>query len=145
MHQKLEINGEVLHASFVSMGNPHAVIFVDDLDAAPFERLGPAIEVHARFPARTNVEFVEVLNRNEVRMRVWERGVGETLACGTGACAVGFAAAYLERTATELDVHLPGGTLRIDWPADHRVYMTGPAEEVFSGTLAAPIAALLKG
>ena len=133
-------------ATCVSMGNPHCVVFVDDLGAAPFESEGPAIEGDTGlFPARTNVEFVQVLNDREVRMRVFERGVGETLACGTGACAVGVASALRGFTKRTVAVHLPGGTLDIEWASDDRVYMTGPAEEVFEGTLSNKIVALLKG
>jgi diaminopimelate epimerase len=122
-------------ASCVSMGNPHCVLFVTDLTAVPFGFLGPAIEVMPLFPRKTNVEFVQVLNRGEVRSRVWERGVGETLACGTGACAIAVASNLRGFTERELDVHLPGGTLHIEWSTDNHVYMTGAAEEVFRGSL----------
>lgn len=117
----------------VSMGNPHAVIWVDDVDEAPVESLGPVVEIHERFPRHTNVEFVQVLAADRVRMRVWERGVGETLACGTGACAVAVAAALTGRTGRSVTVELPGGELDIAWAEDGRVHMTGSATEVFDG------------
>jgi len=133
--------GEVLDAgerSFmvtaVSMGNPHCVVFGADLDDAGFRKYGPLLEVHPAFPARTNVEFVEVLSPGEVAVRVWERGVGPTPACGTGACAVAVAGVLTGRTARRVHVRLPGGVLLIEWPDDAGpVYMSGPAEEVFDG------------
>jgi diaminopimelate epimerase len=130
----LEVEGETLRVSSVSMGNPHCVIVVDDVDAAPVERLGPHIERHPAFPNRVNVEFVQQLTRSRVRQRTWERGTGETLACGSGACAVAVVSILCGATDRELDVELRGGTLRIAWPADDAaVLMTGPAAEVFSG------------
>lgn len=144
LHEKIDVDGEMLEATCVSMGNPHAVIFVDDLDAVDFTRLGPAIEEHERFPARTNVEFTQVLSDSEVRMRVWERGVGETLACGTGACATGVAAALRGFTGKTVAVHLRGGTLDIEW-TDRTVFMTGPARDVFTGTLDGSLTDLLQG
>jgi diaminopimelate epimerase len=141
-HETLTVGSDTVEATCVSMGNPHAVIFVNDLDAVDFLRLGPALEVHERFPAKTNVEFVQVLNHDEVRMRVWERGVGETLACGTGACAVGVASAFNGFTSRTVAVHLRGGTLDIEW-TDDTVMMTGPAEEAFSGVLGARLLSLL--
>ncbi len=119
----------------VSMGNPHCVIFVDDVEIAPVHELGPVIENHAAFPRKTNVEFAHVLDDRHIRLRVWERGVGETLACGTGACATAVAAVLAGKAARELTVELPGGELEINWAQDGRVLMTGPAEEVFSGTM----------
>lgn len=121
--------------TLVSMGNPHAVIWVDDVDEAPVETLGPEVEVHDRFPHHTNVEFVQVLTPDRVRMRVWERGVGETLACGTGACAVTVAAALTDRTGRSVTVELPGGELKIVWAEDGHVRMTGSATEVFEGVV----------
>lgn len=121
--------------TLVSMGNPHAVLWVDDVDEAPVETLGPEIEVHDRFPHHTNVEFVQVLAPDRVRMRVWERGVGETLACGTGACAVTVAAALTGRTGRSVTVELLGGELEIVWAEDGRVRMTGSATEVFEGVV----------
>lgn len=133
----LEVDGETLTVSSVSMGNPHCVIEVADVDAAPVERLGPRVERHPVFPNRVNVEFLEVVGRGKVRQRTWERGTGETLACGSGACAVAVTAILRGRTDRALDVELRGGTLRLEWPADDApVIMTGPAAEVFRGRIA---------
>jgi diaminopimelate epimerase len=115
------------------MGNPHCVQFVDDVAGAPVTTLGPRIETDPHFPARTNVEFVEVLSRGELRMRVWERGSGETWACGTGAAAVAVASAITGRTDRRVLAHLRGGDLELDWAEDDHIYMTGPAVEVFTG------------
>jgi diaminopimelate epimerase len=131
--EPLALEGRVLHVTGVSMGNPHAVSWVDDVDAYPVETVGPQVERHAAFPRRTNAEFVQVLSRGEVRQRTWERGCGETLGCGTGACAVGVAGALTGRTDRDLVVHLRGGDLRIVWGEDDHVRMTGPAVEVFQG------------
>lgn len=120
----------------VSMGNPHAVLWVDDVDEAPVTTLGPMLEAHEAFPLHTNVEFVEVVSRDRVRMRVWERGVGETLACGTGACAAVVAAAATDRTGRSVTVELPGGELDIAWDETGTVLMSGSATEVFRGTIA---------
>ncbi len=117
----------------VSMGNPHCVIFVDDVENFPVERYGPAIENHPAFPRRINVEFVEILSADEVRQRTWERGSGETLACGTGASAVTVAGVLTGRTARRLVNHLRGGDLEMEWAEDGNVYMTGPAVQVFAG------------
>jgi len=119
----------------VSMGNPHVVFFVPDAEAVDVAGLGPRIETDPLFPARTNVEFVEVLSPERVRMRVWERGVGITRACGTGACAAGVAAARRGLTGRRVEVVLDGGPLTIEWRDDGRVLMTGPAEISFTGTL----------
>jgi diaminopimelate epimerase len=120
----------------ISMGNPHAVLFVDDVDSAPVETLGPVIENDPAFPKKTNVEFVEVHEHEEfLKIRVWERGVGETLACGTGACAAAVAAILNCLAGRDLTVELPGGELQVRWAQDGHVYMTGPAREVFSGTV----------
>jgi diaminopimelate epimerase len=120
----------------LSMGNPHAVQRVDDVDAAPVATLGPPVEGHARFPRRVNAGFVQVLSRREVRLRVYERGAGETLACGTGACAAVVAGIRLGWLDREVDVHTRGGDLRIAWPHhDAAVLMTGPAETVFEGEI----------
>ena len=119
----------------VSMGNPHCVIRVDHLVDFPVETVGRQIETDALFPKRTNVEFVEVLDRGEIRMRVWERGAGETLSCGTGACASAVAAALNGWTGRRVVVHLKGGDLKIAWRDDDRVLMTGPAREVFTGKI----------
>ena len=119
----------------VSMGNPHAVIFVEKLGEVPLEKWGPVIERHPRFEKRTNVEFVEVVSPSRIRVKVWERGAGATLACGTGACASAVAAILSDQARQVLDVELPGGVLRLEWDrgAASPVWMTGPAVEVFSG------------
>jgi diaminopimelate epimerase len=129
----LEVQGQKLLVTCVSMGNPHCVQFVSDVDRAPVTTQGPVIEKLAQFPARTNVEFVQVISRGELRMRVWERGSGETWACGTGACAVAVASAITNRTDRKVLAHLRGGDLELEWAANGHVYMTGPAVEVFSG------------
>ncbi len=130
----LEAAGRKIKATCVSMGNPHAVIFVDkELSDDEFLATGPAVEIHAAFPNRTNVEFVRVINRNELRMRVWERGVGETLACGTGACAATVAACLNEYCDRDVTVHLKGGDLRVSWTASDNIIMTGTAVVVYEG------------
>lgn len=143
VQQQLEVDGKTWLMTCVSMGNPHAMTFgladgtpirVDDLD---LPRIGPMFEKNAVFPARTNTEFVEVLSPSHVRMHVWERGAGQTLACGTGACATVVAGVLEGRTERSCQVDLPGGPLHIEWRAeDNRIYMTGPAELVFSGSFA---------
>ncbi|HHV72225.1 MAG TPA: diaminopimelate epimerase [Clostridia bacterium] len=135
INELININGLEFRVTCVSMGNPHCVIFVDDLDSIPLTSLGPQIENSPLFPARTNVEFVQILGRNELKMRVWERGAGETLACGTGACASAVAAFLNKKTGRKVTVHLPGGDLLVEWADDDRVFMTGPAVMVFSGYL----------
>jgi diaminopimelate epimerase len=132
---ELEVAGRRLSVTCVSMGNPHCVTFVDRLSDEWVLGLGPRIESDPHFPRRVNAEFVEVLSPTEVRIRVWERGSGETLACGTGATAVCVAAALGGRTRRTILAHLPGGDLDLDWANNNRVYMTGPAVEVFSGTI----------
>jgi len=130
----LEVGSDVYEMTCVSMGNPHAVIYVPDAAAVELARLGPAIENHPLFPERVNVHFVQVHSDAEVTMRTWERGSGITLACGTGASAVCVAGVLTGRTGRRILAHLPGGDLRLEWrQADNRVSMTGPAEEVFSG------------
>lgn len=123
----------------VSMGNPHCVLFVDDIDDAPVHTLGPAIENHPAFPNKTNVEFAQIREGEDIILvRVWERGVGETLACGTGACAATVATALNCRGGREATVELPGGELQVRWAENDHVFMTGPATEVFSGSLFIP-------
>lgn len=118
----------------VSMGNPHCIIYIDDIELAPVTSLGPIVEVHPFFPNKTNVEFVEVLSRDELAMRVWERGASETLACGTGACATLVSAVLNGYTERKASIHLAGGDLFIHWnEEDNHVYMTGPATNVFVG------------
>jgi diaminopimelate epimerase len=131
----LEIEGQRFTVSCVSMGNPHAITFVESgaLDDYPLATMGPKVERHALFPQRTNFEVCEVLAPDQMRVRVWERGAGITLACGTGACAATVAAAVAGRVTPPLRVELPGGTLTIDWAPGGTVKMTGPAEYVFTG------------
>jgi diaminopimelate epimerase len=118
----------------VSMGNPHCITFVDEITDALVLGIGPTVERHRAFPERTNVEFVKMIRPDDVTARVWERGSGETLACGSGACAIVVAAALTGRTQRRITVHLPGGDLQLHWSeSDNRVYLTGPAVEVFSG------------
>ncbi len=131
----LEVEGETFRISCVSMGNPHTVIVVDDVKTFPVSYFGPMLENHQIFPRRTNVEFVEVMNNGEVRMRVWERGAGETMACGTGASATAVITARKGLTGREVKVHLLGGELFIEWADDGHVYMTGPAITVFDGVI----------
>lgn len=120
----------------VSMGNPHCVVFVEDVDALPLESIGPFFEFHHMFPQRVNTEFVQMIEDNEVKMRVWERGSGETWACGTGACAVAVACALNGKTGREVLVHLKGGDLKIRWNQEtDEVFMQGPAEFVFEGQI----------
>lgn len=134
VEQPFEIAGTTLHVTCVSMGNPHCVIFVPEATDEFVLGLGPRIEVDPRFPARTNVEFVEILSRTEVRQRTWERGSGETWACGTGASAVCVAGVLTGKTERSILNHLRGGDLELQWlESDGHVYMTGPATEVFSG------------
>ncbi len=134
LYVDLDVEGSRFAAACVSMGNPHAVVVVPRLADVYVERFGPLIETDATFPSKTNVEFTEVLNRNEVRVRVWERGVGETQACGTGACATAVATSLLGLTERSVAVQMPGGQLDIDW-TDGTTFLTGPVVEVFSGTL----------
>ena len=131
----IEVDGEEYRMTCISMGNPHAVVFVDcDVRELPLEEIGPKFENHERFPNRVNTEFVRVLDRHTAEMRVWERGSGETLACGTGACAVAVACALNGYTEDEVTVRLLGGDLHIKWDQEKdTVYMTGPAEVVFDG------------
>ncbi|MBX7071556.1 MAG: diaminopimelate epimerase [Pirellulales bacterium] len=129
----LEIVGETLTVTCVSMGNPHCVTFVDKLSDRWVHEIGPRVEKHARFPRRVNAEFIEIVSPSELRMRVWERGSGETLACGTGAAAVCVAGMLSGRTERRVTIHLLGGDLELEWAEDGCVYKTGPATEVFSG------------
>jgi diaminopimelate epimerase len=131
----IDIDGTgLMGVAFVSMGNPHAVMFVDDIQAVDLARVGPVIEHHSAFPKRINTHWVQINSRSEITMRTWERGSGITLACGTGACAVCVAGVLTGRTDRKILAHLPGGDLRLEWSEkDNCVYMTGPATEVFSG------------
>ncbi len=132
----LTVLGETLSVSAVSMGNPHCVTIVDDVDGFPVERFGPAMECHEAFPNKVNVEFVEVVSRTHLRQRTFERGTGETLACGSGACAVAVSAMLRDAVDRDVRIELRGGDLQIAWAGgDNSVFMTGPATTVFSGTI----------
>ena len=134
LRQDIEVLGEIWNVSAVNVGNPHCVTYVDDPMALDFARIGPAFENHPVFPARVNAEFVQIVDDHTLNMRVWERGSGETLACGTGASAVLAVTARLGLCAPEADVILRGGTLHIEWDREtNLIYMTGPAEFVFDG------------
>lgn len=122
-----------INVTAVSMGNPHGVIFVKSIASTDFDNIGPYMEKHPMWPDRANIEFAEIISPSEINMRVWERGAGETLACGTGACATAVAAALTGRTGRDVILHLRGGDLHIRWASDNHVYMTGPASEVFNG------------
>lgn len=136
LNHPLIIKGTTFMITCVSMGNPHAVIVTRNAEVAPVESIGPIIEKHRLFPQRTNVEFIQILNRKKIKMRVWERGAGETLACGTGASAAVVASSLLGLTDRKVTVHLRGGKLLIHWShTDNRVYMTGPAVTVFEGAI----------
>jgi diaminopimelate epimerase len=127
------VEGEAFAFTCVSMGNPHAVAFVDEITDRLVHQVGPLVERHEAFPKRVNVEFVKVNSKTDAHMRVWERGSGETLACGTGACAVAVAGVLTGRFDRQVSIHLLGGDLDIEWGQDNHVYKTGPAVEVFSG------------
>lgn len=131
----LKIEDKEFKITCVSMGNPHTIIVIDDLSDFPVPYYGPLLENHQLFPRKTNVEFIEVLNTSEIKMRVWERGSGETMACGTGASAAAVASNIKGLTGKNVTVHLLGGDLLIEWAADNHVYMTGPAIEVFKGII----------
>lgn len=135
----VEVKGKIYHMTCVSMGNPHAIIFMNNVKDLDIAAIGPYFENHTVFPKRTNTEFVEVLDRNTVNMRVWERGSDETLACGTGACATTVACILNDKTESEVTVHLLGGDLKIRWDREaNQVYMTGPATVVFDGEITLP-------
>jgi len=133
--ESLKVDGRRFEITAVSMGNPHAILFEDNLDTFDIERYGPQIEDHRLFPQRTNVQFVKVCSNSEIVLRTWERGAGVTLACGTGACAAVVACVLNDRTGKRVNVHLSGGDLLVEWTGDNRVMMTGPAEEVFQGEI----------
>ncbi len=134
--EDLEGSGQIFKMTCVSMGNPHAVVYIDSTDDLEIESIGPLFENHTRFPNRTNTEFVEIIDREHVKMRVWERGSGETLACGTGCCAVCVAGVLNGFTAPQLEVRVLGGALFIEWDQEaNLVWMTGPATTVFEGTI----------
>jgi diaminopimelate epimerase len=132
----LGVDGKDYNVTCVSMGNPHCITFVDDTASFPLEEEGPKFENHAAFPNRVNAEFIQIISRNEVNMRVWERGSGETLACGTGACASTVACILNGLTEDEITLHLLGGDLKVRWDRNENiVYMTGPAKVVFDGEI----------
>ncbi len=134
MGYPVNVNGLDLHLNLISMGNPHAVYFSSDPVAEfPLSQLGPLVENLSIFPNRTNFEVARVLGRKEIEVRTWERGVGETQACGSGACAVTVAAHLYSYIDDKVDIKLPGGTLRVEWDGDGEVLMSGPAEKVFTG------------
>lgn len=135
VNQPLEVAGETWHVTCVNMGNPHCVTFVDDVAAVPLETLGSQFETHPVFPKKINTEFIQVVRPDYLKMRVWERAAGITLACGTGACASLVAGVLNGKCDHRATVELPGGLLQIEWSeADDRLYMTGPAEKAFVGT-----------
>ena len=139
LHTKLELQAEILEAAVLSMGNPHAVLFVEDVNTVPVTTLGPRLEEHRSFPNKANIEFATVDSSDRIRLRVWERGSRETLACGTGACAAAVAARLLRGTDARTTVVLRGGDLEIEWAGsltdEQPVFMTGPAVEVFRGEI----------
>jgi diaminopimelate epimerase len=133
INEKLKVNGETYTVTCLSLGNPHCVLFADDVEAFPVQQIGSKIETRKIFPKRINVEFVQIINREEIKVRVWERGVGETLACGTGACASAVASYVLGKTNRKVTVHLLGGDLEILY--NNCVLMKGPTIKVFAGEL----------
>ena len=136
LNAQIKVDGKEYHMTGVSMGNPHDVVYIDDVQGLDIEKIGPKFENHERFPQRINTEFARVIDRKTVEMRVWERGSGETLACGTGACAVAVASILNGYTEREVEIRLLGGKLQIEWnEEDNHVYMTGPATVVFDGEI----------
>lgn len=136
INQPLLVAGQTWSVTCVSMGNPHCVVFVDNVDSIPLESIGPEFEHNPVFPQRINTEFIQVVSPNYLKMRVWERGAGITLACGTGACASVVAGVLTGKTASICTVELPGGLLEVEWSAESgKVYMTGPSELVFTGQI----------
>ncbi|WP_299408008.1 diaminopimelate epimerase [Acaryochloris sp. IP29b_bin.148] len=136
VNQPLDVGGQTWLVTCVSMGNPHCITFVEDLDALDFQTIGPQFEHHPAFPQRINTEFIQVMRPDYLKMLVWERGAGPTLACGTGACAVLVAGVLTGKSQSAATIELPGGPLKIKWEGGQQsVYMTGPAERVFAGTL----------
>ena len=133
VNEPIEAGDAVFKITALLMGVPHCVTFVDDVDKVELEKYGPLLENHPAFPRKTNVHFLEVINNSEIKMRVWERGAGITLACGTGACASLVASVLNNKTGRKAKIHLPGGMLEIEWAANNHVYMTGAAEKVFCG------------
>jgi len=143
VEEKIQVEGKELLFTAVSMGNPHCVLFVPNLEEVPWQRWGAGLEHNPLFPNRTNVEFVELIDPRRIKVKVWERGAGATLACGTGACAAVVAGVLSGRLEKAADVHLPGGILQVSWERDGKVYMEGPAAEVFNGRIKTAILARL--
>ena len=136
MKKDFNINGATYYGTFVCMGNPHLVIFVEDVESIPLASVGPVLENHQLFPQKTNVEFAEIKPDGSIRMRVWERGSGITQACGTGACATAFAAISTNKVQNEILIHMDGGDLQVYWDnVDKHIYMRGTAEKVFDGAI----------
>lgn len=133
VRRPLRVGAKTFDIHCVSMGNPHCIVYVKDVNRFPVKEIGSLIETHPFFPNRVNVEFVQVVNRSHVRARVWERGAGETLACGTGACAIGVASARYGKTGRNVKIDLPGGRLQVRWAENDHVFLTGPAEVSFQG------------
>ncbi len=136
VNETLTVDSKDWQVTCVSMGNPHCITFVEDVEAVPLDKVGPLFENHESFPARINTEFVEVVRSDFLKMKVWERGAGPTLACGTGACALVVGAVLNGKCDRKTTVELPGGNLEIEWATSNRVYMTGPATLVFAGDVA---------
>ena len=138
--EPITVNGKDYRMTCVSMGNPHAVVFIDDIDSLDIESVGPDFENHEMFPNRTNTEFVQIVDRSHVKMRVWERGTGETLACGTGCCATTVACILNGKTDDEVTVRVLGGEIIVKWDREQNlIYMTGPAVTTFEGEIQAPV------
>jgi diaminopimelate epimerase len=136
INETLKVNSKInIKITCISMGNPHCIIFIKDIQTIPVNEIGPKIENHPIFPEKTNVEFIQILNRKEINFRVWERGVGETLACGTGACAALVASVLNKKSERQAIIHLTGGDLDIEWIENGPVFMTGPAKLVFKGEM----------
>ncbi len=136
VNEPFKVKNKTFKITCVSLGNPHAVIITKNVQSITLEEYGPLIENHSLFPNRTNVEFIQILNPSNIKMRAWERGVGETMACGTGASASAVASSLLGLTQKKVTVHLPGGKLKIEWSEkNNHVFMTGPAAKVFEGTI----------
>jgi len=138
INRRTAFNGNEFEITCVNMGNPHTVIFTENVDSVDLEKYGSSIENDQRFPERTNVEFVQVISKKEVRQRTWERGTGETLSCGSGAAAVCAAGVLTGKTTSPLTIHLTGGDLNASWNMGEELYLTGPTEEVFQGEIAIP-------
>lgn len=135
INEPIEVLDQTFYITSMFMGVPHTVIFVDDVDKVELLKYGPALEVHPKFPRKTNVNFVQLISPHELKYRVWERAAGLTLACGTGSCAALVASVLNNKTQRKVKIHLPGGTLENEWAENGHVYMTGPAQKVFTGEI----------